>query len=47
MYMVPPLLAYYGIASASQDLVLSAYTQCALYRSYLRDSSTGSWKHVR
>lgn len=42
---VPPFLAYYGVATQNRSLVLEAYDQITLYRSYLRTSS-GSWKHV-
>ncbi|GAA5889729.1 hypothetical protein JCM6882_004302 [Rhodosporidiobolus microsporus] len=45
MYMVPPLLAYYGVATSNADLVREAYTQCRLYRQYLK-GSTGAWKHI-
>ncbi|BGP21027.1 hypothetical protein JCM10213_003207 [Rhodosporidiobolus nylandii] len=45
MYMVPPLLAYYGVATDDADLVKEAFTQCKLYRSYLK-SSGGAWKHI-
>ncbi|GAA5981784.1 hypothetical protein JCM11641_007423 [Rhodosporidiobolus odoratus] len=45
MYMVPPVLAYYGVASNDASLIEEAYSQCALYRKYLK-SSSGSWKHI-
>ncbi|BGP28137.1 glycosyl hydrolase, family 88 [Rhodotorula toruloides] len=43
--MVPPFLAYYGVVKQDRSLLLEAYNQIKLYRSYLRTSS-GSWKHV-
>ncbi|GAA5857943.1 hypothetical protein JCM8547_006631 [Rhodosporidiobolus lusitaniae] len=46
MYMVPPLLAYQAIATSNSDLLQMAYNQCKLYRQYLRDLSTGAWKHI-
>ncbi|GAA6009924.1 hypothetical protein JCM10207_002159 [Rhodosporidiobolus poonsookiae] len=45
MSMVPPLLAYYGVAAQSTTLIQAAYTQSKLYRQYLR-SSSGAWKHI-
>ncbi|GAA6035489.1 hypothetical protein JCM8097_000277 [Rhodosporidiobolus ruineniae] len=49
MYMVPPLLAYYGIATSTQSLLEEAYTQCRLYRQYLQSWTSGAggaWKHI-
>ncbi|KAG6852328.1 hypothetical protein C0991_000827 [Blastosporella zonata] len=47
VYMVPPFLAYYGMVTENRTLLLEAYNQIALYRSYLRDTSAnGLWKHV-
>lgn len=54
VYMVPPFLAYYGVTTANRSMLEEAYTQCKLYRSYLRDTVTPSgsknsvtlWKHV-
>ncbi|GAA5831677.1 hypothetical protein JCM11251_000791 [Rhodosporidiobolus azoricus] len=45
MYMVPPLLAYYGVATSNSDLIREAWNQCRLYRQYLK-GSTGAWKHI-
>ncbi|GAA5886905.1 hypothetical protein JCM6882_009379 [Rhodosporidiobolus microsporus] len=45
VYMVPPFLAYYGIATSNVSLIREAYTQCRLYRRNMRDPS-GAWKHV-
>ncbi|TNY22328.1 Six-hairpin glycosidase [Rhodotorula diobovata] len=44
--MVPPFLAYYGVATSDRSLVAQAYTQIKLYRAHLQSSSSGSWKHV-
>ncbi|KAJ9091754.1 hypothetical protein QFC19_008964 [Naganishia cerealis] len=46
VYMVPPYLAYYGYLSSNQTLLQEAYTQCALYRSGLQDTSTNLWRHI-
>ena len=46
IYMVPPFLAYYGVATQNRSLLEEAHTQISLYRNYLRDNSTGMWKHV-
>ncbi|EKM77140.1 hypothetical protein AGABI1DRAFT_101862 [Agaricus bisporus var. burnettii JB137-S8] len=47
VYMVPPFLAYYGIISNNQTLLMEAYNQIKLYRNYLRDSDAQNrWKHV-
>lgn len=48
VYMAPPFIAYYGAlqgGSAGYDLLKLAYTQCKLYRNYLRDDS-GLWQHI-
>ncbi|RSH91425.1 hypothetical protein EHS25_009724 [Saitozyma podzolica] len=45
VFMVPPFLAAYGVWSANQTLLQTAYTQCSLYRQYLRTSS-GLWMHI-
>jgi len=44
--MVPPFLAYYGVLQSNRTLLVEAYNQCKLYRNYLRDGSTGLWRHV-
>lgn len=44
--MVPPFLAYYGVVTQNRSLLEEAHTQISLYRNYLRDNSTGMWKHV-
>ncbi|EPQ53342.1 hypothetical protein GLOTRDRAFT_117313 [Gloeophyllum trabeum ATCC 11539] len=47
VYMVPPFLAYYGVTTGNRSMLEEAYTQCKLYRSYLRDTSANNlWKHV-
>ncbi|KAK4047821.1 hypothetical protein OIV83_005164 [Microbotryomycetes sp. JL201] len=46
MSMVPPFLAYYGVVAPNQSALDQAYQQCQLYRKYLRDPTTGLWKHV-
>ncbi len=46
--MAPPFIAYYGAlqgGSLGAELLQFAYTQCKLYRNYLRDDS-GLWKHI-
>jgi rhamnogalacturonyl hydrolase YesR len=44
--MVPPFLAYYGMITSNTTVLEEAYTQIKLYRNYLRDPSTGLWRHV-
>ncbi|GAA5939522.1 hypothetical protein JCM3775_004849 [Rhodotorula graminis] len=44
--MVPPFLAYYGVATSDRSMVEQAYTQLKLYRSHLQSSTSGSWRHV-
>jgi hypothetical protein len=44
--MVPPFLAYNGVASRNTSLIKEAYTQCALYRDALQDPTTQLWKHI-
>lgn len=31
VYMVPPFLAYYGVTTGNQSMLLEAYTQVCLY----------------
>ena len=45
MYMVPPFLAYYGVATHNYTMVLETYIQIKQYRGYLRDESVGLWRH--
>ncbi|GAA5913729.1 hypothetical protein JCM8208_003868 [Rhodotorula glutinis] len=44
--MVPPFLAYYGVATSDRSMVEEAYNQLKLYRSHLQSSTSGSWRHV-
>lgn len=45
--MVPPFLAYYGLLTNNQTLLMDAYTQIKLYRNYLRDTAAGNlWAHI-
>ncbi|KAF5313839.1 hypothetical protein D9619_013072 [Psilocybe cf. subviscida] len=46
VYMVPPFLAYYGVTTKNRTLVAESYNQIKLYRQYLRDNTTGMWRHV-
>ncbi|KAF5318278.1 hypothetical protein D9611_014688 [Ephemerocybe angulata] len=46
VYMVPPVLGYYGVLTKTRSYLVDAYVQCRLYRQYLRDGSTGLWRHV-
>ncbi|KAI9451515.1 Six-hairpin glycosidase-like protein [Lactarius psammicola] len=47
VYMVPPFLAYYGIATGNQSMLQEAYNQVKLYRGYLGDKSAGGlWRHI-
>ncbi|GAA6055668.1 hypothetical protein JCM3770_003403 [Rhodotorula araucariae] len=43
--MVPPFLAYYGVATSDRSYLETAYTQIQLYRGHLQ-SPSGSWRHV-
>ncbi|GAA6007975.1 uncharacterized protein JCM10292_000463 [Rhodotorula paludigena] len=43
--MVPPFLAYYGVATQDQSLVSEAVNQIKLYRKHLQASS-GAWEHI-
>ena len=47
VYMVPPFLAYYGLIAQNESLVVEAYNQIKLYRSYLRNPSANNlWRHI-
>ncbi|GAA5881319.1 hypothetical protein JCM16303_000127 [Sporobolomyces ruberrimus] len=46
MYMVPPMLAYYGAMSQNVSLLEEAYTQLKLYRDYLASDSSKALRHV-
>ncbi|KAK4702882.1 hypothetical protein P7C70_g3334, partial [Phenoliferia sp. Uapishka_3] len=43
---VPPTLAFYGAVMNRPSVLLEAYTQCSLYRKYLRDPTSGLWQHI-
>lgn len=38
--------AYYGAVTSNYDLLLEAYTQCALYRTALYDADVSLWRHI-
>ena len=45
--MVPPFLAYYGVMTRNSSLLVDAYNQIQLYRSYLRDPDANNiWRHI-
>lgn len=45
--MVPPFLAAYGVSQGNYTVLLEAFTQIKLYRSYLIDpEGSGLWRHV-
>ncbi|KAJ2925863.1 hypothetical protein H1R20_g11230, partial [Candolleomyces eurysporus] len=46
IYMVPPFFAYYGALTRNRTLLVEAYNQCKLYRSYLQDEKSRLWRHV-
>jgi len=47
VYMVPPFLAYYGVITGNRTLLVDAYNQIQLYRSYLRDPNANNlWRHI-
>lgn len=46
IYMVPPTLAYEGVATQNQSLLREAVNQISLYRSALQDTKTGLWTHI-
>ncbi|RXW12246.1 hypothetical protein EST38_g13610 [Candolleomyces aberdarensis] len=46
VYMVPPFFAYYGALTRNRTLLVEAYNQCKLYRSYLQDEKSRLWRHV-
>lgn len=45
IYMVPPTIAYQGVATRNQTLLREAVTQITLYRDIFQDRSTGIWRH--
>lgn len=49
VYMVPPFLAFYGVATGNESLLTEAVKQCRLYRQYLKDNGSdtdGLWRHI-
>ncbi|GAA6035495.1 hypothetical protein JCM8097_000280 [Rhodosporidiobolus ruineniae] len=46
IYMVPPFLAYYGIAYHNETVLDESFKQIELYRNRLQDNSTGLWMHI-
>ncbi|KAI1342852.1 Six-hairpin glycosidase-like protein [Xylariaceae sp. FL0016] len=46
VYMVPPFLAYYGVAKQDTDLIMIAVQQCQLYADILQDHEKGLWRHI-
>jgi rhamnogalacturonyl hydrolase YesR len=47
VYMVPPFLAYYAIASSNLTLAKESALQCQYYRDGLTVTSDGVWLHIR
>ncbi|KAF2200188.1 Six-hairpin glycosidase [Delitschia confertaspora ATCC 74209] len=45
LYMVPPFLAYYGVASKNETLLKEAARQCELYRDIMV-TEKGPWLHI-
>ncbi|CAO1634306.1 unnamed protein product [Parajaminaea phylloscopi] len=43
MYMFPPALAYYAVATKNETCLHFAITQCSRYRQVLRANTTASW----
>lgn len=54
VYMVPPFLAYYGVATRSHDFLRAAVRECELYDAILSTNVTlpggeicaGTWRHI-
>lgn len=46
IYMVPPFLAYQGVATNDEGLLREAVNQIGLYRDVLRDPESGVWAHI-
>ncbi|GJE85437.1 glycoside hydrolase family 88 protein [Phanerochaete sordida] len=46
VYMVPPFLAHYGVATRNASMLREAYNQIRQYRALLRDAETGLWRHM-
>lgn len=47
VYMVPPFLAYYGVASSNVTLLKESALQCKYYRDGLTVTDAGVWLHIR
>ncbi|KAF2768770.1 hypothetical protein EJ03DRAFT_328073 [Teratosphaeria nubilosa] len=50
VFMFPPFLAYYGVATEDLELVKTAFRQVMLYRdvlSYNRGPLEGLWRHIK
>ncbi|TFK33972.1 Six-hairpin glycosidase-like protein [Crucibulum laeve] len=51
VYMAPPFLAYYAVATSDINLLRLTVTQCGLYRQVLRSNTTASykglWTHIQ
>lgn len=43
MFMTPPFLAYYAVATQNRSLLRQAVRQCGLYREVLQANTTASW----
>ncbi|UZJ51095.1 hypothetical protein CBS101457_000415 [Exobasidium rhododendri] len=50
MFMIPPFLAYYAVATQNESLLRDAIQQCRLYRQVLRANTSqewnGLWVHI-
>ncbi|KAG6356232.1 hypothetical protein INS49_015619 [Diaporthe citri] len=46
VYMVPPFLAYYGMAKLDLTTIETAVKQCQLYAELLQDPVQGLWRHI-
>ncbi|GAA6009929.1 hypothetical protein JCM10207_002161 [Rhodosporidiobolus poonsookiae] len=46
VYMVPPFLAYYGVANHNETIIDECFRQLHGYRSHLLGTNTNLWKHI-
>lgn len=46
VYMAPPYIAYYAVATSNADLLREAVQQCGLYRQVLITSPLNLWHHI-
>lgn len=46
IYMVPPFLAYQGVATNDPSLIRESVRQIGLYREVLHNTATGLWSHI-